>query len=148
MTQYIYWPSLVMMSKRSWVIFDKSDRFTDRQPNKHACQNWTFWQVTRYKHRRSAFKSINQLKFDVHAIVKLYYCIGKGPRGDVLNWYREINGVLWNHECGLPISCHFAHMPVIRSISFISRAITVSWLRSLSHLDHQCHMNSGLWNTF
>ena len=42
------------MSKRSWVMLDKTDRLTDRQTdrqtdkptNEHTCQNCKFWQVT------------------------------------------------------------------------------------------------------
>ena len=34
------------MSKRSWVMLDKTDRQTDKPTNEHTCKNWKFWQVT------------------------------------------------------------------------------------------------------
>ena len=33
------------MSKRSWVMLDKTDRQTDKPTNEHTCKNWKFWQV-------------------------------------------------------------------------------------------------------
>ena len=47
------------MSKRSWVMLDKTDRLTDRQTdrqtdkptNEHTCQNCKFWQVTKPRYR-------------------------------------------------------------------------------------------------
>ena len=33
------------MSKRSWVMLDKTDRQTDKPTNEHTCQNCKFWQV-------------------------------------------------------------------------------------------------------
>ena len=34
------------MSKRPWVMLDKTDRQTDKRTNEHTCQNCKFWQVT------------------------------------------------------------------------------------------------------